>query len=937
MHTYLLGLLMKLLVQSKLPVQRDSSDMPACVTSEWATQTPAEDILRHLQVDHGSGLSSEEAASRRKLVGANEFIEEDEEPMWQKYLGQFKDPMIALLLASAAISVLMGQYDDALSITVAIVIVVTVAFIQEYRSEQSLNELKKLLPPHCQCYRDAVLQDFEARLLVPGDIISLTVGDRVPADVRLLETVDFQVDESSFTGETEPARKLASTVQSSDAHTVSNRTNMVFMGTLTCSGHAKGVVTATGTYTEFGEVFKLMQKEEAPRTPLQKSMGRLSKQLAFISLGVIGVILFIGWVVERRHLLEMFTIAVSLAVAAIPEGLPIVVTVTLALGSIRVSKRNAIVKKLPTVESLGCANVICSDKTGTLTENVMTVTDIYTASGELYKVAGNGYSAEGDVTLNGECVQVSNQHALHRLVEAGCVCSNASVTNGTLVGQATEGAIVTVAYKLGLNNPRDDYIRLEEIPFSSDKKWMAVACQSKQGVQGQAEVQYFVKGSVESVLTRCQQYQSLAAGSRTEAVLAADRERFLNSENQLASRGLRVLAVATGPSMKQLVFLGLIAMHDPPRLGVPKAIRSLRSGGVAVKMVTGDSKATAIAIGHLLDMSGEAMSGDELEMLTTSVADQSLLQRIRVSDIFYRVSPRHKVLIVKALQDQGNIVAMTGDGVNDAVALKTADIGVAMGKTGTDVSKEAADVILVNDDFGTILAAIEEGKSIFYNIKNFVRFQLSTSIAALSLIAISTLFSLPSPLNAMQILWINIIMDGPPAQSLGVEPVDRDVTRRPPRKISQGMITPLLAARVVMSALCIVLGTFWIFWREMSIDNKVTARDTTMTFTCFVFFDMFNALSSRSEFKSVLQLGLFSNRAFVIAVGGSLIGQMLVVYFPPLQRVFITEALGAHDLLLLVALSSTVLICDEVLKLYRRHYGLVNSYQPVENMPVTRM
>ncbi|XP_078687863.1 calcium-transporting ATPase type 2C member 1-like isoform X1 [Branchiostoma floridae x Branchiostoma belcheri] len=889
------------------------------IKSADAAQMSAEDVQYALGADFHRGLTHEEAARRRQIHGHNDFEINEDEPLWKKYLGQFKDPLIMLLLASAFISICMRQFDDAVSITVAIIIVVTVAFVQEYRSEKSLEELTKLMPPSCHCVREEKLKVFLARDLVPGDTVHLSVGDRVPADVRLFEAVDLQIDESSFTGETEPSTKFTFPQKLAGNLGVANKKNIAFMGTLVRCGRGKGIVIGIGENSEFGEIFKMMQGEEAPKTPLQKNMGLLGKQLSFYSFCIIGLIMLLGWL-QGRKMLDMFTVGVSLAVAAIPEGLPIVVTVTLALGVMRMAKRNAIVKKLPIVETLGCVNVICSDKTGTLTKNEMTVTSVVTADGIIAEVTGVGYNSEGMVYVEGAEADRHLHASIWQIAEVGCLCNNAEIRKEQLLGQPTEGALVAFGMKLGLFRVQSHYNRLDEIPFSSEKKWMAVRCAPRNKevlshsrfsrLQVKEAEEYFMKGAIEQVLQQCVTYNSRGTViPLTEKQLA----EYYHNAQLMGRAGLRVLGMARGPALGKLTFVGMVGIIDPPRPGVAESIRTLQGGGVHIKMVTGDSEDTAVAIGSRLGLyahGSQAMSGEEIEKIDI----MELSHRIHSVSVFYRTSPRHKLKIVKAVQANGDIVCMTGDGVNDAVALKTADIGVAMGKVGTDVCKEAADMILVDDDFFTIMSAIEEGKSIFYNIKNFVRFQLSTSIAALSLIALSTMSGLPNPLNAMQILWINIIMDGPPAQSLGVEPVDKDVVRKPPRGVKDSIITRSLLGNILMSAIIIVCGTLWVFHREM-MDNIITPRDTTMTFTCFVFFDMFNALSSRSQTKSIFKIGLFTNRVFLYAVGGSIIGQLLVIYFPPLQRVFQTEALRFEDIVLLVALTSTVFIASEVKKL----------------------
>uniref|UniRef100_A0A8C0DP00 P-type Ca(2+) transporter n=1 Tax=Balaenoptera musculus TaxID=9771 RepID=A0A8C0DP00_BALMU len=754
----------------------------------------------------------------RLVHGWNEFVADNTEPVWKKYLDQ--NPLILLLLASALVSVLTKNYEDAISIAMAVLIVVTVAFIQEYRSEKSLEELTKLVPPECNCIREGKLQHLLARDLVPGDIVSLSIGDRIPADIRLTEVTDLLVDESSFTGEAEPSSKTDTPL--TGAGDLTTLSNIVFMGTLVQYGKGQGVVIGTGERSQFGEVFKMMQAEETPKTPLQKSMDKLGKQLTLFSFGIIG----------------------GLAVAAIPEGLPIVVTVTLVLGVLRMARKRVIVKKLPIVETLGCCNVICSDKTGTLTANEMTVTQLVTSDG-----------------LHAEVSPCEFIRFRSRLCPAGCVANNAIIRKNAVMGQPTEGALMALAMKVGLDI-KDSYMRKKEIPFSSEQKWMAVQCSPK----NEQEDIYFMKGAFEEVIRYCTMYNH---GGIPLPLTPQQRAFCQQEEKRMGSLGLRVLALASGPELGKLTFLGLIGIIDPPRAGVEEAVHVLSDSGLSVKMITGDALETALAIGN-----------------------QGMRWRVRVS-VFFRTSPKHKLKIIKALQESGAIVAMTGDGVNDAVALKSADIGIAMGQTGTDVSKEAANMILVDDDFSAIMNAVEEGKGIFHNIKNFVRFQLSTSISALSLITLSTVCNLPSPLNAMQILWINIIMDGPPAQSLGVEPVDRDTLRQPPRNIKDVILGRALILKILLSAAAIISGTLFIFWKEMPEDKASTPRTTTMTFTCFVLFDLFNALTCRSQTKLIFEIGFLRNRTFLYSVLGSVLGQLAVIYLPPLQKVFQTENLGA--------------------------------------------
>uniref|UniRef100_A0A8C0UGS3 Calcium-transporting ATPase n=1 Tax=Cyanistes caeruleus TaxID=156563 RepID=A0A8C0UGS3_CYACU len=853
-----------------------------------------EDLARALNVDLQTGLSEFSVLQRRSKHGWNEFSVENTEPIWKKYLDQVR--IFSHLSVPTRVPPLCSQ---------AVLIVVTVAFIQEYRSEKSLEELNKLVPPECNCLREGKLQHLLARELVPGDIIYLSVGDRVPADLRLIEVTDLLVDESSFTGEAEPCNKSEGVLL--EAGDITTLSNVVFMGTLVRYGKGKGVVIGTGENSQFGEVFKMMQAEEVTQSLSGEILDVLDESLWMIYPPP-GLIMLIGWW-QGKSLLSMFTIGVSLAVAAIPEGLPIVVTVTLVLGVLRMAKKKVIVKKLPIVETLGCCNVICSDKTGTLTANEMTVTRLLSSDGCQAEVSGVGYNGEGNVYLlpSKEILKEFSNISIGKLVEAGCVVNNAVIRKNSVIGQPTEGALIALAMKMELADIKDIYVRKKEIPFSSEQKWMAVKCTLKN--QDQEDI-YFMKGAFEEVIQHCTLYNS---GGISLSLTPQQKALYQQEEKRMGSSGLRVLALASGPELGKLTFLGLVGIIDPPRAGVREAVQVLFESGVAVKMVTGDALETAVAIGQNIGLCNgklKAMSGEELDQL----AEAELSSTVQNVSIFFRTSPKHKLKIIKALQRAGAVVAMTGDGVNDAVALKSADIGIAMGQAGTDVSKEAANMILVDDDFSKVMNAIEEGKGIFYNIKNFVRFQLSTSISALSLITLSTVLNLPNPLNAMQILWINIIMDGPPAQSLGVEPVDRDTIKQPPRCITDTILSKSLILKIFMSALIIISGTLFVFWKE-NPKGGITPRTTTMTFTCFVFFDLFNALTCRSQTKLIFEIGFFRNRMFLYSVLGSFLGQLAVIYIPPLQKIFQTENLGVLDLLFLTGLASSVFVVSELVKL----------------------
>ncbi|KUJ18694.1 calcium-transporting P-type ATPase-like protein [Mollisia scopiformis] len=1021
---------------------RTSSSIAKTVADEFASLTPNETAER-LQTSLTTGLSPAEALARLHDQGPNELPHEEPEPLWLRFLKQFKEPLILLLLCSAGASVVVGNKDDAISIAVAVTIVVSVGFIQEYRSEKSIEALSHLVPNHAHLIRgdqartanprtpswppsageaperetlmdsnsseddevklEAASSKVMAAQLVPGDLVLFTTGDRIPADIRVTKASDLSIDESNLTGENEPVRITADAISriaylprvtsnsleppgspsyaSAGSGTVgadtrlNGTTNIAFMGTLVRSGHGQGIVYATGGSTHFGTIAASVTETESPRTPLQLSMDALGSQLSQASFVIIAIISLVGWY-QGKALLEIFTISISLAVAAIPEGLPIIVTVTLALGVHRMARHNAIVRKMPSVETLGSVNVVCSDKTGTLTMNHMTTTKLWYFDAESpIAVDSDDEATEGKpdaVTLRilrigniANNARLNRRYAHTQTASSMAVLSSTGTDNHALrsrwVGQPTDVAMLDLLDRFKEHDVRDRLgHRLGETPFSSERKWMGVSVGdlNSDGSSSSKEVAY-IKGAVDRILSRCDTY--LTKDGREVVLDAARRKEALDAADNLAQEGLRVLGFASGavpkhakslghsisrsgtPTTKTaeplvshnedvyrgLTFAGLVGMSDPPRAGVTKSIRRLMRGGVKVIMITGDAETTALAIGKKLGMTiatprehtassvavKPVLSGHEIE----EMSDEELEAAIANTSIFARTSPDHKMKIIRALQARGDIVAMTGDGVNDAPALKKADIGISMGLQGTDVAKEAADMILTDDDFSTILRAIEEGKGIFNNIQNFLTFQLSTSAAALTLVFFCTCLGFKNPLNAMQILWINIIMDGPPAQSLGVEPVDPDVMTRPPRKRNAPVLTWPLIRRVITSATIIMCGTMGVYYKEMLTDGEVTKRDTTMTFTCFVLFDMFNALNCRSESKSVLrgEVGLFSNTLFNWAVSLSLGGQILVIYFPWLQEVFQTEALGPFDLIGLVGLASSVFWVDEARKYWK--------------------
>ncbi|KAJ2467412.1 High affinity Ca2+/Mn2+ P-type ATPase-like protein [Coemansia sp. RSA 2337] len=760
---------------------------------------------------------------RQSSYGRNVLESAEEESLVVKFVKSIvTNSMVMLLFGSAGVSVLVGNWDDAFSITLAILIVSTVGFVQEYRSEKSLEALTSLVPNFCHVVRDGESSKMLADHLVPGDIVKFATGDRIPADVRITSANHLEMDESALTGESEPLAKTFERMPAVAAElTFSERRNIAFMGTLVRNGHGVGVVVRTGSGTEFGKIHAMMQDIEVPRTPLQKDMDKLGQQLSVASFAVIGVIFLIG-LLQGKGWLEMFTIGVSLAVAAIPEGLPIVVTVTLALGVFKMARRKAICRKLPSVETLGAVSVICADKTGTLTMNRMEVEYLYTAADGLSQVKAD--------TLD----SLAQTRSYLQLLRIGNVCNNAGADDrGGFIGQATDIAILNAVLRVRQFDERDRVERIAEVPFNSETKFMQITVGGDFEAPdntGSKNVVY-MKGALETILERCTTF--FAASGRPEKLSEKVLEGISNHSNQLSLRGLRVVAAAFGTAPTEMIFGGLFVMHDPPRDNVASTISQLMAAGVRTVMITGDSEKTAVSVARSIGIPvvGESrgcMMGAQLDR----VSDMELAEHIKEVSVFARATPKHK---------------------------------------------------------------------------------LSTSVAALTLVALSTLLGLPQPLNAMQVLWINILMDGPPAQSLGVEPVDPYVMSLPPRAKNANIITRRLITRVLVAAAFIVTGTMAIYVSEMQ-DGEVTARDTTMTFTTFVCFDMFNALTCRSARRSVFDFGLFTNTAFNFAVAGSLLGQLGVIYMPFLQRVFQTEALGIFDIVKILVLSSSVLWVDEAVK-----------------------
>ncbi|KAI9294364.1 putative high affinity Ca2+/Mn2+ P-type ATPase [Neoconidiobolus thromboides FSU 785] len=862
------------------------------------------DLLIYFSVDPAVGLTYQQIQKNYQIYGYNEFEPEEDEPLYMKIFNNLKENhMILLLLVSAFISLVMGNKEDAISITLAIVLVFTVGFIQEYKSEQSLAALKKLTPSYCNVLREGHLKTLLTREIIPGDIIILNCGDKVPADLRIIECVDLEVDQSTFTGENEPIIKNNQKIDNINI-SINEQNNMLFMGTIINNGHAKAIVINNAKKSQFGKVVEMMQDMTQRKTPLQQDMDKLGHQLSLISLIIISFIFIIG-LIQGRPILDMFNIAVSLAVAAIPEGLPVVVMVTLALGVLRMSYHKVIIKKMACIETLGCMDVLCMDKTGTLTENQLKWTNVYFIQNE----------TNIDLMNKMQLSQIENNFLGEKMLEIACLCNNSFIAeDNKVMGQSTDVALMNFYLSLEKEDMRKELTKTSEIAFHSNHKFMQISYSNNQT--------YF-KGSIEIALKKCLYYYD--NGERL--ISLAIKNELLNKNYELCSKGLRVLTMAYGKDENNLVLLGLIALSDPPRLNLSDTMNELIMAGVKVVMITGDSEQTAKSIGQQihLPMTGnpnDCITGDSIDNMN----QEEFLIKMRDCIIFSRTSPYHKMKIIQSYQSLGYRVGMTGDGVNDAAALKMADIGLAMAKNGTDVAKESADLLILNDELNVLLLAIKEGKTIFNNIQNFITFQLSTSMATLSLISIATLLGFENPLNPMQILWINILMDGPPAQSLGVEPSNDEILYQKPRKKDSTIINKRIVIRIIIHAMIILIGTLYIYTKELE-DGIITKRDTTMTFTTFVLFDLFNALNCR-DLNYPLLLKLITskssnstspkstNRMFWLAILFSIIGQLAVIYLPFFQTIFQTEAIGLEDLFYLLGFTSSLFFIMEIVKFW---------------------
>ncbi|MEM2943979.1 MAG: cation-translocating P-type ATPase [Methanomassiliicoccales archaeon] len=889
-----------------------------------------EDVVSALDTDAEKGLSEEEARARLEKYGFNEIVRSDALSPLKIFASQFKNLMVIILViaavVSATIGALKGSSEEWLDATVIMVIVILNAilgFVQEYKAERTLEALKKLASPDATVIRNGKEKDIPSSHLVPGDIIILKTGDKIPADGRLLESINLKVNEASLTGESMPASKDAGIVLDEDTY-ISDRENMVFSGSTIEYGRGIAVVTSTGMNTELGKIAHMIQEEES-ETPLQKKLANLGKQLGFMVLGV-SIFIFIVGLIRNVAVEEMFLTAVSLAVAAIPEGLPAVVTISLALGLQRMASRNALIRKLPAVESLGSATVICTDKTGTLTKGEMSVREIWI--GDTIQVTGEGFTPEGEFTKNGEKISPQEVENLKWLITAGALCNDASLVfeenRWSIRGDTTEGALLVMAKKAGidLSKLNEEFPRIYELPFDSVKKRMITVHER------QNRIFAFLKGATESTLAICS--KRYVDGTIVD-LSDEEKKKIMDKNNEMASRALRVLAIA----MKEIedferddtqiergfIFLGLVGMSDAPRKEAIEAVKKAKNAGIRVIMITGDheltAKSIAVEMGIADTLDPKVISGSELEKLSV----EELSKRVKEVSIFARVAPEHKVKIVEALKRNGEIVAMTGDGVNDAPALKKADIGVAMGITGTDVSKEASEMVLTDDNFASIVHAVEEGRGIYDNIKRFVEYLLSCNAGEVAAMFIATL-ALADPaflpfLLPIQILWMNLVTDGLPALSLGVEPIADDVMERLPRDPREKPITRHMAYRIVTVGIIMAISTNFAFFLEY-YDTGDIVHARTVAFCTIVFSQLFYAFSARSERKTIKELGIRSNPKVLYAFIISALLQLAVIYIYPLNSAFKTVPIGIDEWVIVLIFGSIATIAMESWKIITR-------------------
>ena len=859
------------------------------------------------------GLTSVEAAKRLEKTGPNEIQAAKPVSAWEILLAQFKNILILILLGATVISLFLRHGVESIVIAVIVLFAVLLGFIQEYRAERAIEALRQMAAPTASVLRDGDEVEIPARELVPGDVIMLHTGDRIPADARLLEAINLQVEEAALTGESVPVEKHTQVLTGDDLP-VGDRKNMVYAGTAATYGRGKALVIATGMQTEFGKIAQLLQTVESGKTPLQNNLDKVGTALARAAFVVVAIIVALG-LMRGQPFIEMLIFGIALAVAVVPEALPAVVTISLAIGVKKMVKRNALIRRLPAVETLGSTSVICSDKTGTLTKDEMTVRKIYTA-GEIFNVSGAGYEPNGVFSRNGSSDQPTPE--LVALLTTAVLASDVKLVQEgdiwNIKGDPTEGSLVVAAAKAGLQKPELDakYPRLHEIPFTSETKRMTTLHQTN------GKLKACAKGAPEVILKDC---DWLMTANGVVTLDGAGKENLLAVARDMASNALRVLAIASKPNatledaQTGMTFLGLVGMIDPPRPEAKNAIALCEQAGIRPVMITGDHPVTAQAVARelgLLPNGGRVVTGAELEEMT----DEQLQRDVENINVYARVSPSHKLRVVTAWQARWHIVAMTGDGVNDAPALKKADIGIAMGITGTDVTKEAAAMTLTDDNFASIVAAVEEGRGVFGNIKKYLMYLLSSNIGEIGLMAGSALLGLPLPLTAAQILYVNLATDGLPALALSVDPPEKDLMKRKPRNPRNGIFTRPVVSLMVTGGIWSTMINLGLFTWAMNSGRSQTEA-MTMTFVSLVLIQFFKAYNFRSDRHSVL-LKPFANKWLNMAVFWEIALLLLIVYLPFLHEPFNTYSLPLVDWVIVLSLAVTIVPVLELVKWLER-------------------
>ncbi|MFT8313678.1 MAG: calcium-translocating P-type ATPase, PMCA-type [Clostridium sp.] len=869
----------------------------------WFNKT-TEEVIKELNVDPKEGLPAEEAKKRLEKYGENKLSSKAKKTMFQIFISQLKDPMIFILLIAALISVFMREISDAIIILVVIFINGIVGTIQEFKSEKAMEALKQLSTPKAVVKRDGDLKEIPSEEVVPGDVIILDAGRYTPADLRLIESANLKIEESALTGESVPSSKDATMSFNTSDVPLGDQKNMAFASTLATYGRGIGIVTATGMDTQIGKIAKMLDESENEMTPLQKKLAELSKILGIAAVAICALIFVIS-VIQKRDLFEMFLTAISLAVAAIPEGLPAIVSIVLAMGVQRMVKQHAIIRKLPAVETLGAVNIICSDKTGTLTQNKMTVTKFYTADSDSLKNID-------DLNIN----NVSNKLLLNNLM----LCNDATYTENSQTGDPTEVALLEIGVKFNIfkNELEASSTRVNEVPFDSDRKLMST--------MNRHDKNYIVytKGATDNLLKIS---NKININGTIKDFTEDLKAKIMNVSNAMSDDALRVLGAAykeldndtisLDNIEKDLVFIGLVGMIDPPRLEVKDSISTCKHSGIKTIMITGDHKNTAFAIAKELGIAeteNETISGTELDKLS----QDELNSRIDSLRVFARVSPEHKVNIVKAFKTKGNIVSMTGDGVNDAPSLKIADIGVAMGITGTDVSKGASDMILTDDNFSTIVAAIKEGRNIFNNIKKSIIFLLSCNLGEIITLFVAILLNWDTPLRPIHILWVNLITDTLPALSLGVDPGDENVMDNPPRNTKESLFSGGSSIFLILNGILIGTLTLIAFRYGEKIYGTEGVHAQTMAFVVLSVSQLFHSFNMRHPEKSIFKTGIFSNKYLVGSVIIGILLQYIVITVPFLSNIFNLFNLTLFDWTFVIAISILTLIINEIAKIFIR-------------------